>query len=92
MNDHATDNKQFTELIHEVLRERSIRTEEILHLAASHYQCGVETSTQWTASTEGYVLEITFTLAPDLPPYSIRETEGVVTQYVAREEGGQGPA
>lgn len=79
MSDYA-DNKQFTELIFEALRDRAVRFEEVLHLAASHYQCGVEARTEWTTSTEGYVLETKFTLAPDLPAYTLREGN-VISHY-----------
>lgn len=43
------------------------------------------------APDAGYALESEVTLAPDLPPYAVRDGKHLY-QYAPREEGGQGPA
>lgn len=70
--------------------KQEIHMENLLDLAARS-GCGIEATTKWARTDTGYALESEVTLAPDLPPYTVRNGKHLY-QYEPREEGGQGPA
>lgn len=80
--------------LHDAVRvaahKQEVHMENLLVLAARS-GCGIDMTTTWVLTDTGYALESEVTLAPELPPYAVRDGKHLY-QYAPREEGGQGPA
>ena len=76
---------QFRHALADIRIKQEIHMENLLILAARS-GCGIDMTTAWVRTDTGYALESEVTLAPDLPPYAVRDGKHLY-QYALRKEG-----